>query len=394
MSFPFKVAVRFLKSNKGQTILIILGIAIGVSVQVFIGTLIEGLQKSLIDKTISSSPQISVISRKDDKTIDDWEKKIIKTQGSDSRIKNVSPAMDFSAFIKEGNKTYPVLVRGFNLEDSNRIYNIKNRIYDGKWIFQRDVDSGKKYIVIGRELNNELKNKPGDTIKITTSTGRVESFVISGFYDLEVASVNKSWVITDINTAQAMSGNENKITAIEAQIDSNHIFEADSVANKVKYNLDNDETKVENWQEQNKQLLSGLKGQSMSSIMIQFFVMVSVVLAISSILAISVVQKSKEIGILKAMGIKNKAASQIFLYQGFLLGIFGAIIGVGFGLGLTYMFSKFAVNADGTSIVKLYINYNFIFGSALLSVVAASVASVIPARKSAKLDPMEVIKNG
>jgi len=394
MRFPLKIAIRFLKSNKLQTFFIILGIAIGVSVQVFIGTLIDGLQKGLIDKTINNSPQITVLSNKDDKTIEDWEKKIIQIRESDSRVKNVSPVLDASAFIKDGTKSYPILMRGFQLEDSNKIYNIKNRIYEGSWILERDVESSRKKILIGRELNKELKKKPGEVIKVTTPTGKTEEFTISGFYDLEVSSINKSWVITDLNTVQNTFGFENKITSIEAQILVDDVFKADAISKNVKYNLDNKDVKVENWQEQNKQLLSGLSGQSTSSYMIQFFVIVSVVLAIASILAITVIQKSKEIGILKAMGIKNGPASRIFLFQGVILGIFGAILGVTFGLGLTVAFTKFAVNADGNPIVQLYVNPKFIILSAILAIGSSSIAALIPAKKSAKLDPIEVIKNG
>lgn len=394
MRFPFKIAVRFLLSNKLQTFFIILGIGIGVSVQVFIGTLIDGLQKGLIDKTINNSPQIIISSTKDDKTIEDWKKKIIQIKESDSRIKNVSPAIDASAFIKDGTKSYPILMRGFQLEDSDKIYNIKNRIYEGNWILQRDIDSSRKKVLIGRELNKELKKKVGERLKITTPTGKIEEFIISGFYDLEVASINKSWVITDLSTVGNIFGFEDKITSIEAQIQAEDVFNADSVSKNTKYNLNSQEVKVENWQEQNKQLLSGLRGQSTSSYMIQFFVIISVVLAIASILAITVIQKSKEIGILKAMGIKNGPASRIFLFQGVILGMFGAVLGVSFGLGLTVMFTKFAVNADGTPIVQLYFNPKFIILSAVLAITSSSIAALIPAKKSAKLDPIEVIKNG
>lgn len=394
MRFPFKVAVRFLLSNKLQTFFIVLGIGIGVSVQVFIGTLIDGLQKGLIDKTINNSPQITISSTKDDKTIEEWKKKIIQIKESDNRIMNISPAIDASAFIKDGTKSYPVLMRGFQLEDSDKIYNIKNRIYEGNWILQRDIDSSRKKVLIGRELNKELKKKVGERIKITTPTGNVDEFIISGFYDLEVASINKSWVITDLNTVQNIFDFEDKITSIEAQIKAEDVFNADSVSKNVQYNLNSRDVKVENWKEQNKQLLSGLSGQSTSSYMIQFFVIVSVVLAIASILAITVIQKSKEIGILKAMGIKNGPASRIFLFQGVILGMFGAVLGVAFGLGLTVMFTKFAVNSDGAPIVELYVNPRFIILSAILAITSSSIAALIPAKKSAKLDPIEVIKNG
>lgn len=394
MRFPLKVAIRFLRSNKTQTFFIIIGIAIGVSVQVFIGTLIDGLQKSLVNKTVSNSPQITVSSTKDDKTIEDWEKKIIQIKESDSRIKNISPTIEGSAFIKEENKSYPVLFRGFNLDESDKIYNIKNRIYDGNWITSRDIEANKRKILIGRELNENLKKQVGDTLKITTPTGKSEEFIISGFYDLEVSSINKSWIITDLNTVQDILGYDKKITAIEVQVNMDDIFKADNISQNVKYNLNSDEAKVENWKEQNKQLLSGLSGQSTSSYMIQFFVIVSVILAIASILAITVIQKSREIGILKAIGIKNGPASRIFLFQGIILGIFGAILGVSFGIGLTTMFTKFALDSNGNPIVELYISYKFVAFSAILAIVASSMAALIPAKKSAKLDPIEVIKNG
>ena len=128
--------------------------------------------------------------------------------------------------------------------------------------------------------------------------------------------------------------------------------------------------------------------------MIQIFVLISVILGIASVLAISVLQKSKQLGILKAMGIKDSIASLIFLFQGLILGVFGAILGVAFGLGLAVSFTKFAVAADGSPIIDLYIDPKFIIISGIIAVVSATVASVIPANRSSRLDPMEVIKNG
>jgi lipoprotein-releasing system permease protein len=154
------------------------------------------------------------------------------------------------------------------------------------------------------------------------------------------------------------------------------------------------EYEVSNWKDQNADLLSGLNGQSVSSIMIQVFVTLSVVLGIASVLAITVLQKSKQLGILKAMGIKDKEASMIFLSEGFILGVFGAIGGVSLGLGLSLAFTKFAVNPDGTPVVDLYIDPWFIALSAGIAILAASLASLIPARKSSKISVIEVIKNG
>lgn len=136
-----------------------------------------------------------------------------------------------------------------------------------------------------------------------------------------------------------------------------------------------------------------MAGQSASSYMIQVFVLLAVLLGISSVLAISVVQKSKQIGILKAMGIKDKTASLIFLFQGLILGIIGSILGTILGISLTYIFSIFVKNPDGTPLVPFYLDYKFITISVLIAIISATISALIPARKSSKLNPIEVIKN-
>ncbi|MPM87478.1 hypothetical protein SDC9_134574 [bioreactor metagenome] len=177
------------------------------------------------------------------------------------------------------------------------------------------------------------------------------------------------------------------------QLTADQVFQADTIAAAFAGRLDQELFQVDNWKAQNAQLLSGLQGQSISSYMIQVFVMISVVLGIASVLAITVLQKSKQVGILKAMGIRNKAAGYIFLFEGLLLGIGGAVLGILFGLGLTYVFTHFALNADGTPIIALYINYQFIGISGLIAVLASTMAALIPAIRSTKLNPIDIIRN-
>ncbi|MBE6060137.1 MAG: ABC transporter permease [Clostridium sulfidigenes] len=385
MKLAYNIAIRFLKSSKGQTVLIALGIAVGVSVQIFIGSLIQGLQIGLLDKTIGNTSHITITSKTDDKLIDDWKSKSDKLVGIDG-IKDISVASDFNAFLNSQSNDYAILVRGFNMDDADRIYNIKNRIYEGTF------PKGEDEIILGKEFQKESDVKLGDNVDITTATGSKKAVKIVGFYDLKVASINKNWVMTTLKTSQELFKFEDKITAIEMKV--NDPFNADEISSIINSNFFGEELKVENWKEENEQLLSGLKGQSVSSIMIQVFVLIAVLLGIASVLAISVVQKSKQIGILKAMGIKDKTASQIFLFQGAILGVLGAILGVALGIGLLFIFTKFAVNADGTPVVDIYIDYKFIGFSGIIAIISATLAALIPAIKSSKLSPMEVIKNG
>lgn len=385
MKLSFKIAARFLKSTKGQTALIALGIAVGVSVQIFIGSLIQGLQKSLVNKTIGSSSQITVSSTSSDKLIDNYNEILNKVKNSDERIKNVSMVSDGPALIKNDSKTYSVLLRGMNIQDSDKIYNLKSGIYEGK------APENKFETLMGKDLKEELNLKLNDKIDIITNSGKIQSLTITGFYDLKVATINKSWLVTDFDTVKELFSTGDKITGIEMQVTD--VFKADEIASKVSANINSDAVKVDNWKAQNASLLSGLNGQSASSYMIQVFVMISVVLGIASVLMVTVVQKSKQIGILKAMGIKDRQSSLIFLFEGFLLGIMGTVIGVALGLGLSFSFSTFVKNPDGTPLVDLYINYKFIGLSALVALLASTIAALIPARGSSKLNPIEVIRN-
>lgn len=385
MKISFKIALRFLKSTKGQTALIALGIGVGVSVQIFIGSLIQGLQKSLIDKTVGNSSQITLSSDTSDRLISDYDSIVDNIKESDSRIKDVSVVSDSPALIKTDLKTYSVLVRGMNIDDSDEIYDLKDSLYEGK------VPSNKFETLVGKDLKEELNLNLNDKIDLITNSGDTKTLIVTGFYDLKVASINKSWLITDLTSAKELFSTGDKITGIEMQVTD--VFKADDIAAVIDSNINRSDIKVDNWKEQNASLLSGLNGQSISSYMIQVFVMVSVILGIASVLIITVVQKSKQIGILKAMGIKDSQSSLIFLFEGFLLGLMGAILGVALGLGLSFIFTKFALNPDGTPVVELYINYNFILISAVIALIASTLAALIPARGSSKLNPIEVIRN-
>lgn len=385
MKLAYNIAIRFLKSSKGQTILIALGIAIGVSVQIFIGSLIQGLQIGLVNKTIGNSSQITISSKTGDKLMDSWKDKVENVKAI-SGVKNISVAADFNAFIRSEGNDYALLIRGFNIDDADKIYNIKNRIYEGTY------PKGENEIILGKDFQKESSLKLGDKVDVITAKGNKREVKVVGFYDLKVASINKSWCITTLKTSQDLFSFDNKVTFIEMQVEDP--FKADEISKKMDKDLKDGNLEVENWKEQNEQLLSGLKGQSVSSIMIQVFVIIAVLLGIASVLAITVVQKSKQIGILKAMGIKDKTASQILLIEGAMLGFIGAILGIALGIGLLYMFTKFAVNPDGTPIVDIYINYKFICFSGIVAILAATLAALIPAINSSKLSPIEVIKNG
>ncbi|MEG0283196.1 MAG: FtsX-like permease family protein [Erysipelotrichales bacterium] len=372
-----KIALRFLLSNKTQMVLILSGIAIGVAIQIFIGSLIFGLQDSLLEKTVGSSAHITIRNKERNSYIDDYQ----KINLNDSEIIVKSNTLDSNLFVEHKDNNEPVLLRGSNFKDADKIYKYKDNLIKGR------MPKENNEIIMGKTLFDDLNLKLNDKINMYAPTGESYDFRVSGVFDLKVEAINQLWAVGNLSYIQDVMDKKDNLTSIEMQVKD--VFNADVVASKIKTKY-----KVVNWKDQNQQLLSGLSGQNISSYMIQFFVIISVTLGISSVLIISVVQKRREIGILKAMGIRNKTSSLIFIFQGLIYGILGGLLGVGLGIGLLYGFSVYVINPDGTPIVPITIDVRFIIFSFVIALLAALISSIIPSLKSSKLDPVEVINNG
>jgi len=387
MRLAFRIALRFLTSNKGQTLLIALGIAIGISVQIFIGSLIQGLQVGLVDATVGSAAHITVQASNENDPISDYMVVERFVLDNFNELTAVAPTITLNGFMVFGDSSDRVLFRGFDIDKADRIYKFSDAILEGG----RLPANGE--ILLGAALAANNGIRVGDVVTMMSPDRNAYQARVSGLFDLQVAAINESWAVGELSLARAIFELEANIaTAIEMQVAAP--LEADSTSARMATELANRDLAVSNWKEANEQLLSALTGQTTSSLMIQVFVVISVVLGIASVLAITVLQKSKQIGILKAMGINDATSSLIFLFQGAMLGMVGGLLGILLGIGLLWSFSTFALNPDGTAIVPIFINPSFIVLSGLIAVAAATAASVVPALNSKKLSPIEVIRNG
>ncbi len=387
MRLALRIALRFLFSNKGQTFMIALGIAIGISVQIFIGSLIQGLQISLLDSTIGRSSHITISAQDKNDPLDNAKEleQLIKMKIPE--VKALSPNVSGGAFAALDDSNEQMLIRGFEMDKANDLYRLKEAIVKGS------LPIGEDEVLVGADFVKENNLAIGSWIDFQVPSGKLYPMKIVGLFDLEVASLNKTWAIVNIDKARSIFDlTDRQVTSLEIQIAEP--FEVEGIVSTIQTKSKRYPAKYENWKELNQSLLSGLSGQSTSSLMIQVFVVISVVLGIASVLAITVLQKSKQIGILKAMGINDLSSSYIFLFQGAILGVLGGILGIGLGMGLLWSFTQFALKPDGSPVVPIYINYSFIGLSGLIAVTASTLAAVIPAFNSLKLSPIEVIKNG
>ena len=396
MLFSLRVAYRFLIEGKNQSLFIVIGIAVGVSVIIFIGAIITSLQSNLIEQTLGNSAHITIsesndifqdikqfsrfglIENQQVKTVDfqDW-RSVLNRLEDESYFTAISPVLDGNGFLVKGGEDTSVLLRGVELERANAIYQISERIIKGS-----DLLEGNQ-IIIGKELAEDFKLNVGDMVLIALPNNIRERFNVQGIFDFENQSINSSWIFIDLKRAQKLLDKEDYISRIELQISD--VFAADSISSELFSQLNG--LVVENWKVQNAQLLNALSSQSFSNYIIQIFVLLAVTLGISSVLGISVIQRSRELGILKALGIKNNSARMIFIFQGAILGFLGALSGTALGVLLIRAFTNFV------SIFSIEIQLSQVIIIVIITTLACIVSAVIPANSSARLNPIEVIRN-
>lgn len=406
MKFELMVALRFLKESKGQTLLIMAGIVIGVSVQIFLAVLIGGLQKDLINSTVGDSPHIffsasenrpsSFILSKEDEIIVSRVtesrtlrniisyNQILNELQEDNRFDAVSPVINQQAFITRGGVQSTVSVKGIEFNEGDKIYNISQRTLEKVG----ELTGNNIYIGVGLSENTGLE--VNSIIEMKSSLGTSAFYKVSGIFDFENQQLNDSLVFMNLASAQSFFQMDGMISHIEMQIP--RVFEAEGISEELQVRYPG--YKLVSWQENNQQLLTALNSQSTSSYVIQFFVILAITLGIASVLAINVVQKGKQIGILKAMGATGGMASRIFILQGALLGFVGSLFGVVFGLFLLEGFIIGTRSPSGEDLFPLEIEPGILLISVIIATFASIIAAAIPARKAALLDPIEVIRNG
>ncbi|MDO8847336.1 MAG: ABC transporter permease [Coriobacteriia bacterium] len=370
-----KIAARFLKSSPGQSALIIAGIAVGIATQIFVGSLITSLQADLLDAAVGSSPHIT-LRLSDGGTISTYFADDATTR--EDLISTAVPVRTLSAIYANESESVPLSVTGGDAAELDTIYGLSGKLAEGSY----RLDEGDA--LVGTRFAEEYGVGAGDEFEMLLPGGTVATFTVSGVFDLGQGTANERFVFVDAaSAADALGMTENECSAVQIQLTDP--FASSEVAPRL---ADAFGVEAVDWQEENEELLSGLAAQSGSSAMIQVFVLVAVALGIASTLAISAVQKTRQIGILKAIGMGDAAAGRIFLWQAALLGAGGTLGGIGLGYALIALFSlapvPFSIRPEPT----------FIAISAAIGITVALLSSIIPARSTSRLDPIEVIQNG
>ncbi len=406
MPFEWMVALRYLREGRVQSLLILSGVAVGVGVIVFLSALISGLQDSLIDRTLGTQAHI-VLRRPDEmprplfergggaaitarverpaqrlRSILQWQQMLDSVE----RVPGVTaatPTVTGSAFARQGTANRAVLLRGVDALGFLRIIDVGRRIVAGRF----DVTGADA--VIGIELASALGLTVGDKLRLVTPDDRSDVVTVRGIFDIGNKDANERWVFVSLRSAQTLLDLAGGVSTIEAKVAD--IFTAESIAGQLSSLTG---LEADSWMKVNTQLLVGLRSQSRSSDMIQLFVVIAVALGIASVLVVSVVQKSREIGILKAVGTPTRRIIRVFLIEGALVGLVGSVLGSALGAGLALFFASLATNADGSPTFPVNLTLALFLRASIIATLTGIVAAAAPAHRAARLDPVEVIRYG
>ncbi|MBX3601961.1 MAG: ABC transporter permease [Rubrivivax sp.] len=403
LGFETRVALRFLLEGRMQSLLIVVGVAAGVAVVAYISALISGLQANTLEKTLGAQAHVTVRAADDTvrpaRAAAAGEQRLARTQPREQRPRSiadwpalmaelqarpevaaVSPMVSAAGLGLRGEATQAIALVGVELERYDRIVQLKSKVVAGS------ARLGPGEAMVGRDLAADLGLAVGD--RFTIVTGNVSEITrVTALVDLGVRELNRRTVYVPLRSAQSLVGLPGGATSLDLRL--HDVWAAGTLAAALAAQLPYE---VEGWQQANAQLVSALNAQTISTTIIRVVVATVVVLGIASVLVVSVVQKQREIGILRAMGATRAQVQRVFLLQGAVVGALGSLLGVALAVALIAGFTRFARGSDGLPLFSIGLPPALALQVALGATIAGVLAAVAPAHRAAALDPAQAIR--
>ena len=406
LPFEWIVATRFLREGRLQTVFIIAGVAIGVGVIVFMSALLAGLQSNFIRRVLSTQAHIQLVQPQQKtrplrggadapktqleaaiiqpplqqtKSIDQWQAVLAQVRAM-AGVAVVTPVASGPVLVVRGSATKAVNVSGIEPASYFRIVDFSDKMVRGNTRL-----SGSD-VLIGTELSSDMGVDVGDKLHITAANGASSVLTITGVFDLGNKGANQRSTFTTLRVAQSLLNMPGGVTSLEVTVAD--IYAAETIAQRIAA-----ETGIEadSWIKNSAQFFAAVSAQTTANTAIRFFVGLSVAFGIASVLVVSVVQRSREIGILRAMGISRGQILRLFLLQGGLLAFGGALAGCAIGAAALSLWQQFARNPDGTPLFPLEFDSRMFALALLLATLTGLLAAFAPARRAARLDPVVAI---
>jgi lipoprotein-releasing system permease protein len=413
MRLEWFIARRYLSSRRGTRLLSLItliamgGVFVGVMALIVVTAVMTGLQNDLREKILGTNPHIWLTSYGDNMRMEGWKDVLERAR----RVKGVEAAAPFvhtevglsnAAGYAEG-----AILRGIDpAAPGPAVTDIVAKIRRGE-VKLGPTQSGNPPIVLGEELADRFGVFPGDIVTVSSFQGgamtplgypqpRMQHFEVVGRFRTGMYEYDNKFTYTTLSAAQQVTRLDDAVTGIEIRVDDP--MRADEVARRLETALGGWPYRTQDWKEMNASLFSALKLEKLAMAIILLLIVVVAAFNIVSTLVMVVADKTREIGILKSMGLRAKQVQRIFLLQGVVIGTVGSVLGAGVGLFLTWLLDRYQfikLPGDVYFVDRLPVAFDWadIALILFLSLVISFVATIYPARQAAKLFPVEAIRH-
>ncbi len=401
-----EITLRFLKARKNDgflnviSIFSFIGISLGVAVLIIVMSVMNGFRTELINKIVGFNSHL---------TIKSYDQIIDKSKMDNGALKSISESALFSnsgeAIILKNETSKGIVLRGYQSDDFSKLEIIKKKNFKGN-----KINLEKNFISIGNELSFSLNLKIGDEITILSPSGvqtiigsmpKQKTFLVTSIFNSGLAEFDNNIALINLSTLEDFFGFQKEQRNLEIYLKNPKNIEKQKLAFQKVY----DQELVYSWADMNSSLFSALKVERNVMFIILSLIIIVAAFNIISGLTILVKNKTKEIAILKSIGVLNKSIVKIFFLIGIIIGtsatIFGIFLGVTFSLYVenlrqflssTFNISLFPEEIYFLSKMPSEINLNSILIISICSILITIVVSIFPALKAAKLDPIKGLK--
>ncbi|RJP54603.1 MAG: lipoprotein-releasing ABC transporter permease subunit [Deltaproteobacteria bacterium] len=408
MSYELFIGLRYLKAKRKQTFISIItlisigGVAIGVMTLIVVIGVMTGFKEDLTGKILGYYSHIVVL--KQNEGLDDYERiirKIEKVKG----VKSATPFTYTQAMLSSKSGSLGVVLRGVDPKTIGKVINIGSNMKEGSLLNLEGPNSSADYpgIIIGKELSRNLGIFYGDTVNLISPMGvmtpmgmvpRMKKFKIVGIFESGMYEYDSSFLYISLKNAQDFINMPGVVTGIEVKTDD--IYRVKEIASGIVRDLGYSYW-TKDWMEMNRNLFAALKLEKITMFVILILIIMVAAFNIVSTLIMVVMEKNKDIAILKSMGATASSIMKIFIIEGLVVGVVGTLLGTigGYALGFLlseYKFIKLPSDVYYISTLPFRIDSLDSILIAISAIGISFLATLYPSWQASRLLPAEALR--
>jgi len=406
MRFETFLAIRYLKAKRKQafisviTVISVIGVMMGVMALIVVLSVMNGFREDLMGKILGVNSHLVVLSYEG--AFLDYDR-IARDTSAVEGVVAATPFIYSQVMVNSQGSVSGSVLRGIDTSTAGKVIAIDRMIKRGSLQSLDSLHDGLPGIIVGKELARMLAVQPGDPVTVVspmgklTPVGRVpqnRKFKITAIFESGMYEYDATMVYMSLKEAQDFLGLDNRATGVEVRVAD--VYKADQVAGAVTKKLGYPYW-AKDWKQMNRSLVSALKLEKIAMFVILIMIVLVGALNIISTLVMVVMEKNRDVAILRAMGATQKSIMAVFMVQGVLVGVVGTLVGLGAGLGLCHLLAKYKfieLPSDVYYISTLPVRVEML--DVVLVIAAALVisflATLYPSRHASRLNPVESLR--